>query len=116
MEVLKNMSNNITTITDSNFENEVIKSDLPVLVDFWAPWCGPCKMMGPILDEISVEYAGKIKIGKINVDENNEKSIQYSIRSIPKLILFNQGEIIKEMVGAQSKSTLLDMINDALGL
>ena len=110
------MSDTIITITDSNFEDEIINSELPVLVDFWAPWCGPCKMMGPILEEISIEYAGKIKIGKINVDQNHEKSTQYNIRSIPKLILFNKGQIIEEMIGAQSKNALLAMINNSTGL
>ncbi|MGA1869232.1 MAG: thioredoxin [bacterium] len=108
------MGHNIITITDSNFEDEVIKAQLPVLVDFWAPWCGPCKMIAPLLEEMSQEYAGKVKIGKINVDENHEKSIQYSIRSIPKLILFNNGQIINEMVGAQSKESLQNMLNTAI--
>ncbi len=93
-------------LTDKNFETEVIKSDLPVLVDFWAPWCGPCQMMGPIIDELATEMEGKMKIGKVNVDENPEISGKYEIMSIPALKVFKGGQIIKEFVGAQNKMIL----------
>lgn len=91
---------------DKNFEAEVIKSDQPVLVDFWAPWCGPCQMMGPIIDELSKETEGKAKVGKLNVDENNETASKYGIMSIPALKIFKSGEVVKEFVGVQSKGVL----------
>lgn len=92
--------------TDQNFDQEVIKSDKPVLVDFWAPWCGPCQMMGPIIDELAKEMEGKMKIGKVNVDENSEISSKYEVMSIPALKVFKDGKIVKEYVGAQNKMIL----------
>jgi len=92
--------------TDKNFEQEVVKNDLPVLVDFWAPWCGPCQMMGPVIDELAKELEGKMKVGKVNVDENPEVSQKYEIMSIPALKVFKGGKIIKEFVGAQNKMIL----------
>lgn len=94
------------TISDSTFESEVIKSAIPVLVDFWAVWCGPCRMQDPILDEVIKEYEGKVKITKLNVDENPQMSQKYSVMSIPTLLLFKNGEIVKQMIGVQSKETL----------
>jgi len=99
--------------TDKNFEEEVLKSDKPVLVDFWAPWCGPCQMMGPIIDELSKEVEGKVKVGKLNVDENGETAAKYGVMSIPTLKIFKGGEIVKEFVGVQDKNSLkseLDVI------
>lgn len=94
------------TLTDSNFEEEVIKSNIPVLVDFWAVWCGPCQMQNPILEVISGEFAGKVKIGKLNVDENPNTAGKYGVMSIPTLMLFKNGQIVKQMVGVQSKESL----------
>ena len=93
-------------LTDQNFDQEVIKSDKPVLVDFWAPWCGPCQMMGPIIDELAEEMKDKMKIGKVNVDENSEISSKYEVMSIPALKVFKDGKIVKEFVGAQNKMIL----------
>lgn len=92
--------------TDQNFDQEVIKSDKPVLVDFWAPWCGPCQMMGPVIDELATEMEGKMKIGKVNVDENPEISSKYEIMSIPALKVFKGGKVVREFVGAQNKMIL----------
>lgn len=93
-------------ITDTNFDSEVMKSSLPVLVDFWAVWCGPCRMQDPILEEIAREFEGKVKITKLNVDENPNTAAKYSVMSIPTLLLFKNGEIVKQMIGVQSKETL----------
>ena len=95
-------------LTDKNFEQEVVKNDKPVLVDFWATWCGPCQMMGPIIDEVSKEVSEFAKVGKLNVDENQETAQKFGVMSIPTLILFKKGENIKQMVGVQSKETLVD--------
>ena len=94
------------TFTDQNFDQEVLKSDLPVLVDFWAPWCGPCQMMGPVIEELAKEFSGKVKIGKLNVDENGVTAQNFSIMSIPSLKVFKGGQVIKEFVGVQAKETL----------
>jgi thioredoxin 1 len=92
--------------TDQNFDQEVIKSDKPVFVDFWAPWCGPCQVMGPIVDELAKEIGEKVKVGKINVDENAETASQYGIMSIPSMKVFKGGKIVKEFIGVQSKEIL----------
>lgn len=97
-------------VTDSNFEEEVLKCDLPVLVDFWAPWCGPCRAMGPVIDELAQEYAGQLKIAKMNVDENPANPSKYGIRAIPTLILFKGGEVLEQVTGAVPKSSIKDMI------
>jgi thioredoxin len=91
------------TLTDSNFAQEVLKSPLPVLVDFWAEWCGPCKMVAPILDELASEYDGKIKIGKVNIDEFQALATEYGIRAIPTLLLFKDGQVADQIVGLRSK-------------
>ena len=94
--------------TDQNFEQEVLKSDQPVLVDFWAPWCGPCQMMGPILEELEKDLSGKVKIGKLNVDENQVVAGEYGVMSIPTLIIFKDGTIVKQFVGVQAKEVLME--------
>jgi len=99
-------SDNITTLTDSNFEDEVIKSGTPVLVDFWAEWCGPCKMLGPILDELASEYDGRVKVGKVNIDEHQKVAADYGIRAIPTLLLFKEGRVAEQIVGLRSKRDL----------
>ena len=101
-------------ITDENFENEVTNSNIPVLVDFWAAWCGPCKMIAPVIEELAKEYSGRIKITKMNVDENMETPNNFSVRSIPTLILFKDGNEMDRMVGVVPKSTLEEMIQKAL--
>ena len=98
-------------LTEANFADEVLKSELPVLVDFWAEWCGPCKMLAPTLEEIAAEYKGRAKIGKLNVDENRTVAEKYGIQSIPTLILFHGGEIAEQAVGAKSKSYLIEMLS-----
>ena len=104
------MSNNTVEITDGNFEKLVLKSEKLVIVDFWAEWCGPCKAITPILDEISNEFGDKVLIGKVNVDEVKEIPVKYGIRSIPTLLFFSNGEITRQEVGLQSKQTLVDNI------
>lgn len=102
------------TFTDANFDKEVIKSAIPVLVDFWAEWCGPCKMLGPTIEELAKEYAGKIKIGKVNVDENPGVSSKFGIRSIPALLMFKNGEVVGQMVGAQPKASIKSRLDTLL--
>lgn len=99
------MSNTIE-FTDGNFTDEVENSDKPVLVDFWAEWCGPCRMVGPVVDELAGEYEGKAKIGKVNVDHNPEVSVKYGIRSIPALLIFKDGEVVDQIIGAVPKTQI----------
>lgn len=98
-------------INDAEFDAQVIKSDIPVLVDFWAPWCGPCKMIAPVLDELALAYAGKVKIVKVNVDENQATPAQFGVRSIPTLLLFKDGQLVATQVGALPKGQLAAFIN-----
>ncbi len=101
-------------VTDASFEQDVLKSDVPVLVDFWAPWCGPCRMVAPIVDEIAKEFAGRIKVYKLNTDENPSVASQYGIRSIPTLMIFSAGEKVDTVVGAVPKTTLSGTIKKHL--
>lgn len=101
-------------LTNQNFEEEVLKKDGVILVDFFATWCGPCKMLAPVLSQIAEEYKDKIRVGKVNVDENNELAMKYQIASIPTLIFFKNGEIVKTSVGLSTKSELMDIINKLL--
>jgi len=104
------------TLTDQNFEEEVIKSNsLPVLVDFWASWCGPCRMLGPIIEELAKDFEGKIKIGKLNVDENSEIAGKYEILGIPSLKIFKDGKIVDEITGVQPKEILVEKIKNIIG-
>ncbi len=102
------MSDNIENITDATFDEVVNGSAEPVLVDFWAEWCGPCKMIAPILEEIATEQAGKIKIAKLNVDENPNTSLKYQVQSIPTMLLFKDGQVEKTIIGAKPKAALVD--------
>lgn len=96
--------------TDQNFDELVLKSDKPVLVDFWAEWCGPCRAIGPVIDELSKEYAGKVKIGKVNVDENPQISMNFGITSIPAILFIKEGKVVDKLVGAQPKSNFVKKI------
>ena len=108
------MTDQIKNVSDANFDAEVLKSSQPVLVDYWAAWCGPCKMIAPILDEVATEYAGRLTIAKLNVDENQETAAKYGVRGIPTLMLFKDGQAAATKVGALSKSQLTAFLNDAL--
>ncbi len=101
-------------ITDASFEEVVLNSDKPVLVDFWAAWCGPCRMVGPIIDEISKEYDGKAVVGKVDVDNNQEFAAKYGVRNIPTVLLFKNGEVVDKQVGVAPKTTYTQKIDEAL--
>ncbi|MBO6794165.1 MAG: thioredoxin [Balneolaceae bacterium] len=101
-------------LTDGNFEQEVLNSDQPVLVDFWAEWCGPCRMIGPVVEEMAGEYDGKAKIGKVNVDTNPEVSVKYGIRSIPALLIFKDGQVVDQIIGAVPKTQLTKQLDAQL--
>ncbi len=108
------MNNDIVYLTDDSFEQEVLQSDIPVLVDYWAEWCGPCKMIAPLLDDIIGDYAGKLKIAKLNIDENSATPPKYGIRGIPTLMIFKDGDVEATKVGALSKSQLTAFIDSNL--
>jgi thioredoxin 1 len=97
-------------LTDSNFQNEVLQSDKPVLIDFWAEWCGPCKMIAPMVEELANEYDGKLKVGKLDVDSNQQTSMQYGIRSIPTLLIFKGGKVVDQLIGAVPKKMLAEKV------
>jgi thioredoxin 1 len=102
---------NTLTFTDAGFDSDVLQSDKPVLVDFWAEWCGPCRMMTPTIDAVATDYAGKAKIGKLNVDDNGQTAMRYQIRGIPALLLFKGGKVVDQRVGAVGKSDLQKMLD-----
>ncbi len=104
------MADNIVQVSDANFESEVLKSPVPVLIDFWAPWCGPCRAIAPIVDQLADEYAGKLKIVKMNVDDNPRTPANYGVRGIPNLILFKDGQVQQQIVGAVPKAHLVKAI------
>ena len=108
------MSENVYEFTDQNFENDVQKSGIPVLVDFWAVWCGPCKAIAPILEEVADEYKGKVKVGKVDVDQNQSTAMKYGVRSIPTLLLMKNGEVINQLVGAVPKANITDILDGSL--
>ena len=108
------MSESIIHVTDSSFEDDVLSSDKPVIVDYWAEWCGPCKMIAPLLDELANEYEGKITVAKINIDENQETPQKYAVRGIPTLMIFKNGEVAGTKVGAMSKSQLSAFVDSLI--
>ena len=108
------MAENVIEITDDNFEDTVLNSDTPIVVDFWAEWCGPCKMIAPSLEQLADEYTGTFKVGKLNVDDNRETAMKYGIRSIPTLLVIKEGDVAEQIVGAHPKDTLKDKILSAI--
>jgi thioredoxin 1 len=105
----------VSEFTDANFENEVLKSDQPCLVDFWAEWCGPCRMVGPAVEEIAKDYEGKLKVGKVNVDQNTQTASKYGIMSIPSLLFFKQGKVVDQIVGAVPKKHMVEKVDRTIG-
>jgi thioredoxin len=104
------MANNIVHVSDDNFDREVLQSPMPVLIDFWAPWCGPCRAIAPVIDTLAEEYAGNLKVGKMNVDENPRTPARYGVRGIPNLVLFKDGQVRQQIVGAVPKTQLVKAI------
>ena len=105
---------NVTAVTDATFESDVLKADAPVLVDFWAPWCGPCRMVGPVMEKVAELYAGKVRVVKLNVDENQKTSMTYGIRSIPTVALFMNGDVVDGVLGAAPLPFFTDMLDKHL--
>ena len=101
-------------VTDANFKHEVLESSVPVLLDFWAEWCGPCKMIAPMVEQLATEYQGKLKVGKVDVDSNQQTSMQFGIRSIPTLLIFKNGRVVDQIVGAVPKAALADKVSKHL--
>ena len=108
------MADNVIEFSDQNFDSEVLESKTPVLVDFWAVWCGPCKAIAPIIEEIANDFNGKVSVGKVDVDNNNQVAMKYGIRSIPTLLLFNNGEVVDQVIGNVGKESIESMLSKAL--
>ncbi len=105
---------NALHLTDASFEQEVLKSDIPVVIDFWAAWCGPCRLIGPIVEELALEYAGKVKVCKLDVDNNQNTAMRYGIRSIPMLLFFKNGEVVDSILGAVPRNTIVNKLESIL--
>jgi len=105
----------VITLNEQNWQEEVLNSDIPVLVDFWAPWCGPCRIIAPVVEELAQEYEGRLKVGKLNTDENPNIAMQYGIRAIPTVMLFKNGEVVDTRIGVHPKDALKSMIEQHLG-
>ena len=108
------MSENVYEFTDQNFDSDVAQSKLPVLVDFWAVWCGPCKAIAPVVEEIAGEYKEKVKVGKVDVDQNQNVAMKYGIRSIPTLLIMKEGKVVNQIVGAVPKNNITDMLDEII--
>ena len=108
------MSENIHEFTDQSFDADVVQADIPVLIDFWAVWCGPCKAIAPTIEEIAGDYAGKVKVGKLNVDQNQNTAMQYGVRSIPTLLIMKSGEVVSQIVGAVPKENITKALDEIL--
>ena len=108
------MSNNTIEFTDQSFNTEVVQADIPVLIDFWAVWCGPCKAIAPVIEEIAVEYDGKVKVGKLDVDQNQKTAMQYGVRSIPTILIIKSGEVVSQIVGAVPKENIIKALDEIL--
>ena len=108
------MSDNVKEYTSDDFKSEVVESDTPVLVDFWAEWCGPCKVIAPVVEELAADYKGKIKFGKVNVDDNNMVASEYGVRSIPTLLIFKNGSVVNQIVGAVPKEKITDILDTVI--
>jgi thioredoxin 1 len=104
-------NDNLHIVNDADFDQQILKSDLPALVDFWAAWCGPCRAVGPVVEELAGEYAGKVKVAKLNVDDNKETPAKYGVRGIPTLILFKNGEVVDQIVGAVPKGKIKELLD-----
>ena len=108
------MSENVHEFTDQNFDSDVSQSNIPVLIDFWATWCGPCKAIAPVIDEIAGEYNGKVKVGKVDVDQNQNTAMKYGVRSIPTLLIIKDGKVVNQIVGAVPKGNITAMLDEII--